>query len=137
MRTVFADTNYWIASANPQDQWTEAAREAKDGLGDVLIVTTDEVLTEFLDSLSGGGPRVRRSAVEVAREILDDPDIRVIEQSRESFLRGLELYRQRTDKDYSLVDCVSMNAIRVEGLEEVLTSDDHFAEEGFTVLMRS
>ena len=40
--------------------------------------------------------------------ILASPVIRVIPQSRESFLAGLHLYRSRPDKGYSLVDCISM-----------------------------
>ena len=42
---------------------------------------------------------------------------------------------RRTDKDYSLIDCISMNACRQEGITEVLTNDHHFSQEGFTVLI--
>ena len=52
------------------------------------------------------------------------------------FLRGLELYERRADKAYSLVDCISMNSMRDEGITEILTSDHHFAQEGYTVLLR-
>ena len=62
--------------------------------------------------------------------------IRVIPQSRESFLAGLELYRARPDKRYSLVDCISMQTMRREGLTEVLTNDRHFEQEGFRPLFR-
>jgi predicted nucleic acid-binding protein len=60
----------------------------------------------------------------------------VIPQSRESFLAGLQLYRARPDKGYSLVDCISMQAMRKEGLSEVLTNDRHFEQEGFRALFR-
>ena len=68
--------------------------------------------------------------------ILAKPVIRVIPQSRESFLAGLQLYRARPDKGYSLVDCISMQTMRKEGLTEVLTNDRHFEQEGFRVLFR-
>jgi len=48
MKTVFADSHYWIAIAKPGDPWADAAKAAKLSIGDVFIVTTDEVLTEFL-----------------------------------------------------------------------------------------
>ena len=57
-------------------------------------------------------------------------------QSRDSFLAGLELYRARPDKGFSLADCISMQTMRREGLTEVLTNDRHFEQEGFRALFR-
>lgn len=111
MRTVFADSSFWIAMANPKDQWAEAARQAKEELGEVLIVTSDEVLAEFRNMLCGYGQKLRNVAARMVRQILSNPNTRVIQQSRGSFLKGLELYEQRADKRYSLVDCISMNTI--------------------------
>jgi predicted nucleic acid-binding protein len=68
--------------------------------------------------------------------ILASSVIRVIPQSRESFLAGLQLYRACPDKGYSLVDCISMQTMRKEGLTEVLTNDWHFEQEGFRALFR-
>ena len=48
MRTVFADTGYWIAMSNPRDQWYENAKSATARLGSVRIVTSQMVLVEFL-----------------------------------------------------------------------------------------
>jgi predicted nucleic acid-binding protein len=135
VRTVFADTLYWVAIFKTGDQWTEPAKRAKASLGNVLLLTTDEVLTEFLTALSKGGNSLRSIAVKAVRAILDNPNIRVIPQSRDSFFRGLSLYEQRYDKEYSLTDCISMNAMRYESVSEVLTNDNHFAQEGFTVLI--
>ncbi len=136
MKTVFADSLYWIAIVKPQDPWGEAAREAKKSLGDVRLLTTDEVLTEFLAALSGWGEKLREQAAKMVRAIISNPNVRVIPQSRDSFLRGLELYEQRGDKEYSLTDCISMNAMRSESIVEVLTNDNHFEQEGFTILMK-
>ncbi|NBC15242.1 MAG: hypothetical protein GVY09_18270 [Gammaproteobacteria bacterium] len=55
--------------------------------------------------------------------------------TRESFLAGFRLYKARPDKGYSLTDCISMEALRREGLSEVLTNDEHFKQEGFTCLL--
>ncbi len=135
MRTVFADTVYWIAMARPRDQWREAAQEARRRLGRVEVVTTDEVLTEFLAALSKGGPQVRLAAARTVRAILANPSVRVIPQSRASFGRGLNRYEGRSDKEYSLQDCVTMNVMEAESIAEILTNDYHFEQEGFTVLM--
>ncbi|MDP9054382.1 MAG: hypothetical protein M3N93_08800 [Acidobacteriota bacterium] len=55
----------------------------------------------------------------------------------ETFLSGLELYKQRLDKGYSLTDCISMQTMRREQITEALTSDRHFEQEGFRALFRS
>lgn len=137
MRTVFADTFYWIAVAWRRDRWHEAAKTAKAELGPVRLVTTDEVLTEFLAAFSKGGPNLRLDAVKTVRAILSNPNIRVIAQSRDSFQKGLHRYNARPDKHYSLQDCISMNVMDAESIREVLTSDHHFEQEGFVVLMKS
>ena len=135
MRLVFADTVYWISIIKPKDPWCEAAKSAREKLGAVRIVTTDEVLTEFLAALSKSGPNLRRTVVKMVRAILSDANVRVVPQSHDSFLKGLALYEARSDKEYSLQDCISMNVMKSESITEVLTNDRHFGQEGFTVLM--
>ncbi len=136
MKLVFADTLYWIAINRLNDPWQAAARQARRDIGNVSLVTTDEVLIEFLTAMAKGNPRVRKGAVRMVRAIMVDPDVRVVPQSRESFLDGLTLYENRPDKGYSLTDCISMNVMRAEGITEVLSNDYHFAQEGFQVLIR-
>ena len=70
------------------------------------------------------------------QRILANPVIRVIPQSRTSFLSGLDLYIQRPDKNDSLTDCISMQTMRREGITDVLTNDRHFEQEGFRALFR-
>ena len=100
------------------------------------MVTTDEVLTEFLTSLSRTGSALRQRAADAVQDMMDSGTIRVIPQSRQSFLDGLSRYKTRLDKGYSLQDCVSMNVMEAEGITEILTADHHFQQEGFTVLMK-
>ena len=135
MKTVFADSHYWIAVVNPNDPWKEVARAAKLALGEVFIVTTDGVLTEFLEALRKG-KHMRRQAAKRVHAILENPNVKVIPQTRDSFLKGLEFYENRSDKEYSLTDCISMNVMKTESLIEALTNDHHFEQEGFTVLIR-
>ena len=135
MRRVFADTLYWGAIIYPHDQYANRAIRVQNTLGDAHLITTDEVLTEVLDGLANRGSVVRNTAVQAVEKIVADPRVTVHRQSRESFLAGIELYRRRNDKGYSLVDCVSMNTMRREGISEVLTNDHHFTQEGFTILL--
>ena len=67
---------------------------------------------------------------------LQNPDVQVIPQSRSSFLAGLDLYKTREDKTYSLTDCIAMETMRRESVDGVLTNDRHFTQEGFRALFR-
>ena len=51
-----------------------------------------------------------------------------------SFLDALAFYESRLDKQYSLTDCVDMQAMRREGLTDVLSNDHHFTQEGFHIV---
>ena len=93
MRRVFADTLYWLAIFLPGDAWADAARSSD--VSQALLITTEEVLTEFLTAVSAHGDRTRRLACRLVREILNDSEIEVISQSHESFLAGLALYERR------------------------------------------
>jgi predicted nucleic acid-binding protein len=133
---VFVDSVYWIAVVKPNDQWKSSADTAKKLLGDSIIFTTDEVLSEFLAALSKSGPNLRCAAVKMVRAIMDNANVRVIQQTRDGFLKGLIRYEQRKDKEYSLTDCISMNVMESNSLTEILTNDHHFEQEGFSVLMK-
>ena len=133
MRQVFADTHFWIAVFVPGDEWAEAARDADRT--DASLVTTEEVLSEFLTAVCAHGDHLRRLACGLVRKILDDPEVEVVVQSHESFLAGLALYERRPDKAYSLTDCISMNVMRQKRIREVLTHDRHFSQEGFVRLL--
>ena len=137
MRLVFADAAYWIAIANPNDQWHDAAKKARADLGNVMLVTTDEVLGEFLTGFSRYGAALRKATSMVVREIMRNPNVKVIPQTRDSFLKGLKRYESRLDKRYSLQDCISFVAMEDEGITEVLTSDHDFEQEGFVVLLHA
>lgn len=49
---------------------------------------------------------------------------------------GFNLYRDRPDKDWGLIDCASFVAMKDGGLTEALTADEHFEQAGFAALLR-
>ena len=136
MRAVFVDTTYWIALANRKDRLHTAAVSLASGLRGAKRYTTQEVLGEVLTGFSRLGEGMRQRAIKLVRALESDPDVIVIPQSARSFSEGLRLYEKRPDKSYSLQDCISMNAMRSHGITEVLTSDHHFEQEGFTILLK-
>jgi uncharacterized protein len=132
---IFADSFYWIALANPADAWHQAATRFSRTTPEAMLVTTDEVLSEFLNYFSTAGERKRGVVARMFEETMNHQHIVVLQQTRESLLRGFGLYKTRADKAYSLTDCVSMTTMRARNINEVLTHDHHFAQEGFTILL--
>ena len=135
MKSVFVDTVYWIARANPKDSWRGSAQRAYNRLpAGAGLVTTDEVLTEFLTSFSRDRS-MREQAAEFVREVMADRRVEVVPQTRDSFLKGLDRYEARLDKGYSMQDCISMSVMESMSITDVLTLDGHFTQEGFNILM--
>ena len=134
MRRVFADSLYWIALSHLRDQWHAAALKASHALRNAEIVTTQEMLAEFLTAFRHTD-QLRRIAARRVQQITADNQIVIIPQSDHSFQAGFALYQARPDKQYSLTDCVSMETMRQEGITEILTHDGHFTQEGFIILL--
>jgi predicted nucleic acid-binding protein len=136
MTAVFADTFHWVALADFSDSFHDRALALTAAHGSQPLVTTDEVLTEYLNYFGEQPEDLRRHVAASVRRMIGSSSIRVIPQTRNSFLAGLTLYEKRSDKGYSLTDCISMEAMRREGLTDVLTNDRHFEQEGFRALFR-
>jgi predicted nucleic acid-binding protein len=133
-RTVFADTFYWLALARPRDAWHARTWQWAQANASTRLVTTDEILTEFLNALARTGHAGRAHAAATVHDVRNDPQVDVLPQSRADFDAALALYEARLDKAYSLTDCRSMVVLRALGLTEILTNDHHFTQEGFTIL---
>jgi len=134
MTLVFADTFYYLALANPRDATHRAAREFA-GAFRGTILTTSGVLMELGDALS---QRANRSkAVEWLELIRVDPDTEVVQLAEDLLSRGIDLFRARPDKDWSLTDCVSFVVMSELGLTDALTGDHHFEQAGFRALLKS
>ena len=135
MNFVFADTQFFVALINPQDQWHETALKVEADLLEPFYVTSEAILDEVLTFFCEYVAKARLKAVASVELILSETNTKVITISHEIFLAGLELYKARPDKKYSLTDCISMNICRERGITEVLTHDHHFIQEGLTILM--
>jgi predicted nucleic acid-binding protein len=50
--------------------------------------------------------------------------------------RAFELYRNRLDKEWGLIDCISFIVMEERGITDALTADDHFRQAGFRASLR-
>lgn len=51
--------------------------------------------------------------------------------------QAFDLFRDRSDKDWGLVDCVSFVVMTERGMTDALTTDPHFQQAGFRALLRA
>jgi predicted nucleic acid-binding protein len=49
--------------------------------------------------------------------------------------RALQLYAERADKTWGLVDCASFVVMTEQGMTEAFTTDRHFEQAGFRCLL--
>jgi predicted nucleic acid-binding protein len=132
MQKYFADTWYFIALANRFDAHHAAAKRLEALVSQHTLVTHDGVLSEVLTYFAGAGAFSRQRAAAVVREVLRD--FHVLPADRLLFIAALDRYAARPDKEYSLVDCMSMVVMEQRGIRHVLTNDHHFSQAGFIVV---
>jgi len=134
MSRYFVDTWYFIAFWHERDPHHRAARHLSRSLKDAKFFTHDAVLTEVLTFFSGHGSFWRQQIASFVRDVLRSKQFHVAPVDRDLFEDALSLYENRLDKEYSLVDCLSMRLMLDRGITHVLTNDHHFRQEGFTVV---
>lgn len=98
------------------------------------IVTTQAVLLEIGNALSKS--KYRRRCIDLLESFDNDPNTTVISVTDELFDSAFELFKNRTDKEWGLVDCVSFVVMREHGINDALTADEHFVQAGFRALLR-
>jgi predicted nucleic acid-binding protein len=133
MRLAFADSAFYLAAANPHDELHDAATTlARDFRS--RRVTTDFVLVEVGNFLARSDDRP--VFLELMDRLRASPNTEIVPADRALLDAGLELYRRRLDKDWSLTDCMSFAVMEQRGIREALTGDHHFEQAGFVALLK-
>jgi len=129
---VFADTVFWLALVVRQDAhharahaWAQRIRGR--------ITTTSAVLFETANALAR--PAWRTNGVRLINHIREREDVEIVNVDADLFDRGWKLYCDRTDKSWSLVDCVSFLVMQERSLTTALTTDHHFEQVGFRAVL--
>lgn len=134
MTRVFADTHFYIALLSQKDDAHDAALLWQADTEIREVVTTSWILVELADAMSL--PRERDITAKFITRLRSAAKTRVVPVSESLLWRGFDLYRTRPDKEWSLTDCISFVVMSDEGLTDALTRDGHFAQAGFTPLLR-
>jgi predicted nucleic acid-binding protein len=127
------DTYALIAWINTRDAAHQRVQSYLDSYsGD--IVTTEWVLLEFADAFSLS--KIKPFAIEAIKRVRRLPMFLVVGFEPAVHQVAFELYETRSDKDWSLTDCVSFTVMTQRGLSEALTADHHFEQAGFRAIFK-
>lgn len=137
MRTIFADTGYWVALLDPHDELHRKAEEVTSQLVLVSfrIVTTEMVLVEFLNFVSGRGESYRNNAARIVKSLRSNPAVEVVPQTSAQFEDAVGRYASRPDQRWSLTDCASFLLMEELHIPEALAHDRDFQQAGFVALL--
>lgn len=139
MRHLFVDTSFHVAVFNDTNDLHVRAVRLSDELtrdSTIRFVTTEEVLVEFLTFVRRAGPQARLGAAAYVDALRHKPGVTIVPHTRQLFDAGLDLYRSRADKSYSMTDCMSMVICGERAITGVLTHDRDFEQEGFVAMLR-
>lgn len=132
MQKYFADAWFYVALIDRRDSHHARVVRLAGVISPHQLVTHDAVFTEVLAYFAEDGARVRQHAVDSVRQTMRFSE--VLAADRRLFNAALDRYSGRPDKEYSLVDCMSMVVMEEQGIRHVLTNDHHFAQAGFTIV---
>ncbi|TVP64225.1 MAG: PIN domain-containing protein [Nodularia sp. (in: Bacteria)] len=137
MIEVFLDTSFAIALSSITDQNHLRAVELAHQLeaNKVRLVTTQAILLEIGNALSK--QRYRVAAIQLLESLENDPNVEVVLLTKDLYTDAFNLFKQREDKEWGLVDCISFIVMHNRGITDALTADIHFYQAGFKALLRN
>lgn len=135
-KVVFVDTAAWLAIVNKSDELHQTALQVKKNLteNNVGLTTTDFVVIETANSLSR--LPMRRLATELIEFIMYSGLVGLVKANHDLIERACNLYKSRTDKEWSLTDCISFVVMKQNRIKDALTNDHHFEQSGFKILLK-
>ncbi len=131
---IFADTHFYLALLNRADEAHGRAMRTVAG-SPKPIVTTGFVLVEVLDATCS--VLLRQRAVQFVNRLVKDPEVIIVPVSEELLHQGMSLYTDRSDKAWSLTDCISFSVMNRFGITDALTADHHFEQAGYRALLKA
>lgn len=132
---VFLDTVGLVALLNKDDEYHDAASYLFRSFGTSRrqVLTTNLVLCEVGNALAR--TQLRQEVHWLVREPHREKSAHVIHVDEKLFEAGLQLYGDRSDKSWGLVDCISFTVMREANIREAFTADRHFAQAGYVALL--
>jgi hypothetical protein len=129
--TYFVDTSGWYDLASSTSPLHNEVTAIMRGTG-YIFVTTTFVLAELTALLLVRAGHA--AAAKAGSWLRGAPEVRVVHPQITEELEAWRLFLKRSDKAYTLTDCLSFVVMRRLGVDTAVATDDHFRQEGFRVL---
>jgi predicted nucleic acid-binding protein len=130
---IFIDTGFFIALIEHRDRLHDRARAWMRAIREPAMVS-EQVLWETLNYFSAA--RDRSKAFHFVERVRTSRAYLLVSASPMLFEAGLKLYADRSDKDWSLTDCISFHLMQDRGINRALSHDQHFEQAGFEALLK-
>jgi uncharacterized protein len=129
---IFIDTSALLALVDINDQFNSQAfsKWQQFLLDDETLTTNNYVLVE---SISLAQRRVGLEAVRIIQERLA-PYLDIDWLDEDMHIAAVERVLSVNRRNLSLVDCSSFDSMRRLGVQTVFTFDEHFRDQGFSVI---
>jgi len=137
MIELFVDTAGWghlLDRSQAHHQLAKAIYE-KTKQQKRKIVTSSYVLSELVPLVNSRLRVPKHETIRLVKALKTSPHIDIVYVDSVIDTQAWGLLEKRLDKDWSLVDCSSMIIMQQRNIEEVLTTDHHFIQAGFTTLL--
>jgi uncharacterized protein len=132
MNLLWADTSFFVAYVNRRDEHHAMAVEWMTDSAQPII-TSEWVLAELGNYLAEGPNR--RLLGLLIRALVAETRVEIVPADHDSFLTAMNLYVRRPDQSWSFTDCTSFCSMKARKIKLALTTDHHFQQAGFTVLL--
>lgn len=129
---MFLDTSGLLCLARDAEPHHDRAVELYQTAARRL--THGYVLAEWVPLAQTRGV-ARPVALRFAAKLIDSPNVEVVWVDEALHRQAADLLAARPDKSYSLCDAVSFVLMRQAGIDDALTTDKHFEQEGFRRLL--
>jgi uncharacterized protein len=138
MANLFVDTAGWGHLLDPtQKHHALAATIYRDARQQGRkLITTNYILAELTALLTSPLRIPRPKIIAFVEGFKASSYIKIIHVDPSLDEQAWQLFSQRQDKEWSLVDCSSFVIMPQHGLIEVLTTDHHFEQAGFIRLLK-
>ena len=133
---LFVDTSGFYALLAKRDKWHQTADRLvrKAGRDGRRLVSTGHVLVETANLIKARG--LGCLTAELFERVLNSTACRIEWMDVDRFQKARAFFQKHTDQSWSFTDCSSFCAMKDLRLRDALTSDAHFEQAGFVVLLK-
>lgn len=136
MKPIFVDTSALIAIGNMRDSFHSQAVRLRNELKQFgrNFITTNAILLEFGNAFSQ--VNLRPTAVKMIEAVRYSSKWKCVSTDETLVERGFQKFKQINDKEWGLVDCISMLVSEDNEITEIFTTDHHFEQAGFKIFLK-